>query len=110
LAGLGLNRLVPNESALMDLFITSWGTPKFAERIEKPEVEEQRLGVVVAIPHEDQALSDARARRGENDETLHALGLAGDSLIVSTYRGWAFDRIATQTKQVGCSVVTVNTR
>jgi hypothetical protein len=88
---------------------------RFAERIEKPEVEERRLGevvlvpthgpssglsarldlagqiaeasgglvmpVVVAIPHQDQDLSDARARREEIDETLHALGLEGDSRI-----------------------------
>jgi Kef-type K+ transport system membrane component KefB len=99
----------------VSLFITSWGTPKFAERIEKPEEEERRLGevvlvpthgpssglsgrlglagqiaeasgglvvpVVVAIPHQDQDLSDARARRQEIDETLHALGLEGDSRI-----------------------------
>jgi hypothetical protein len=32
------------------------------------------------------------------------------SLVVSTYRGWAFDRIATQTKQAGCSVVAVSAR
>jgi Kef-type K+ transport system membrane component KefB/nucleotide-binding universal stress UspA family protein len=99
----------------VSLFITSLATPRFAERIEKPEVEERRLGevvlvpthgpssglsgklhlagqiaevsgglvlpVVVAIPHQDQDLSDARARREEIDETLHALGLAGDSRI-----------------------------
>jgi Kef-type K+ transport system membrane component KefB len=99
----------------VSLFITSLATPRFAERIEKPEVEERRLGevvlvpthgqssslserlhfagqiaeasgglvlpVVVAIFHQDQDLSDARARRDEIDETLHALGLAGDSRI-----------------------------
>jgi hypothetical protein len=37
--------------------------------------------VVVAIPHQDQDLSDAKARRAEIDETLHALGLEGDSRI-----------------------------
>jgi Kef-type K+ transport system membrane component KefB/nucleotide-binding universal stress UspA family protein len=37
--------------------------------------------VAVAVPHQDQDLSDARARREEIDETLHALGLAGDSRI-----------------------------
>jgi nucleotide-binding universal stress UspA family protein len=99
----------------VSLFITSSATPRFAERIEKPEAEERRLGdrvlvpthgpssglsgrlhlagqiaevsgglvvpVVVAIPHQDQELSDARARRDEIDETLHALGLEGDSRI-----------------------------
>jgi Kef-type K+ transport system membrane component KefB/nucleotide-binding universal stress UspA family protein len=99
----------------VSLFITSLATPRFAERIEKPEVEERRLGdrvlvpthgpssslsgrlhlaaqiaevsgglvvpVVVAIPHQDQDLSDAKVRRAEIDETLHALGLEGDSRI-----------------------------
>jgi nucleotide-binding universal stress UspA family protein len=99
----------------ISLFITSLATPKFAERIEKPELEERRLGevvlvpthgpssglsgrlhfagqiaeasgglvvpVVVAIPHQDEDLSDAKARLREIDETLHALGLEGDSRI-----------------------------
>jgi nucleotide-binding universal stress UspA family protein len=99
----------------VSLFITSLATPRFAERIEKPEVEERRLGdrvlvpthgpssglsprlhlagqiaegsgglvvpVVVAIPRQDQDLSDAKARRKEIDDTLHALGLEGDSRI-----------------------------
>jgi Kef-type K+ transport system membrane component KefB len=99
----------------VSLFITSLATPRFAERIEKPDVEARRLGevvlvpthgpssglsgrfhfagqiaeangglvvpVVVAIPHQDQDLSDAKARRAEIDETLHALGLEGDSRI-----------------------------
>jgi Kef-type K+ transport system membrane component KefB len=99
----------------VSLVITTLTTPKFAERIEKPEVEGRRLGdvvlvpshgyssglpgrlhlagqiaeangglvlpVVVAIPLQDQDLSDARARREEIDETLHALGLEGDTRI-----------------------------
>jgi Kef-type K+ transport system membrane component KefB/nucleotide-binding universal stress UspA family protein len=99
----------------VSLFITSLATPKFAARIEKPELEERRLGevvlvpthgpssglsgrlhfagqiaeasgglvvpVVVAIPHQDEDLSDAKARLREIDETLHALGLEGDSRI-----------------------------
>jgi nucleotide-binding universal stress UspA family protein len=99
----------------VSLLITSLATPRFAERIEKPEVEERRLGevvlvpthgpssglsgrlhlagqiaevsgglvlpVVVVIPHQDQDLSDARARRDEIDDTLHSLGLEGDSRI-----------------------------
>jgi nucleotide-binding universal stress UspA family protein len=99
----------------VSLFITSLATPRFAERIEKPDVEERRLGevvlvpthglssglsgrfhfagqiaeavgglvlpVVVAIPHKDQDLSDARARKAEIDDTLHSLGLEGDSRI-----------------------------
>lgn len=39
------------------------------------------IPVVVAIPHQDQNLSNARARQEEIDETLHALGLEGDSRI-----------------------------
>jgi Kef-type K+ transport system membrane component KefB len=99
----------------VSLLITSLVTPKFAERIEKPEAEERRLGevvlvpthgpssglsgrlhfagqiaeasgglvvpVVVAIPHQDEDLSDAKARLREIDETLYALGLEGDSRI-----------------------------
>lgn len=99
----------------VSLFITSLGTPKFAEQVEKPETEERRLGeailvpthghsrglpgrlrfagqiaepsggviipVVVAISHQDQNLSDARARQEEIDEALHSLGLEGDSRI-----------------------------
>jgi nucleotide-binding universal stress UspA family protein len=99
----------------VSLFVTSLATPRFAERIEKPEVEERRLGdrvlvpthgpsrglsgrlhlagqiaeasgglvvpVVVAVPHQDEDLSDAKARLLEIDETLHALGLEGDSRI-----------------------------
>ena len=100
---------------VVSLVITSLGTPKFAERIEKPDVGERRLGevvlvpthgdssglpgrlrlagniaesskgivlpVVVAISHKDQTLSDAKERRDEIDDTLHALGLEGDSRI-----------------------------
>lgn len=99
----------------VSLFITSLSTPKFAARIEKPDVEERRLGevvlvpthgyssglpgrlrfagqiaeasgglvlpVVVAIPDQDQDLSDARSHKDEIDDTLHSLGLAGDSRI-----------------------------
>jgi Kef-type K+ transport system membrane component KefB len=99
----------------VSLFVTSLATPRFAERIEKPEAEERRLGdrvlvpthgpsrglsgrlhlagqiaevsgglvvpVVVAVPHQDEDLSDAKARLLEIDETLHALGLEGDSRI-----------------------------
>jgi Kef-type K+ transport system membrane component KefB/nucleotide-binding universal stress UspA family protein len=99
----------------VSLFITSLATPRFAERIEKPDIEERRLGevvlvpthgrssglpgrlrfagqiaeangglvlpVVVAIPHKDQDLSDARSRKDEIDDTLHSLGLEGDSRI-----------------------------
>jgi nucleotide-binding universal stress UspA family protein len=99
----------------VSLFITSLSTPKFAARIEKPDVEERRLGevvlvptqgyssslpwrlrfagqiaeasgglvlpVVVAIPHQDQDLSEARSHKDEIDDTLHSLGLAGDSRI-----------------------------
>jgi Kef-type K+ transport system membrane component KefB len=100
---------------VVSLVITSLGTPKFAERIEKPDVGERRLGevvlvpthgdssglpgrlrlagniaesskgivlpVVVAISHKDQTLSDAKERRDEIDDTLHALGLEGESRI-----------------------------
>jgi nucleotide-binding universal stress UspA family protein len=37
--------------------------------------------VVVALPHQDQDLSDARSRKDEIDDTLHSLGLEGDSRI-----------------------------
>jgi len=99
----------------VSLFITSLGTPKFAEQVEQPTEEERRLGevilvpthgpssglagrlqlagkiaesskglvlpVVVAISHQDQNLSEAKERRDEIDETLHALGLEGDTRI-----------------------------
>jgi Kef-type K+ transport system membrane component KefB len=39
------------------------------------------LPVVVAISHEDQDLSEAKNRRKEIDDTLHSLGLEGDSRI-----------------------------
>jgi len=99
----------------VSLFITSLGTPRFAEGIEQPAEEKRRLGdivlvpthgqsgllserlhlagqiaeangglvlpVVVAISHQDQNLSDARARKEEIDDALHSLGLAGDSRI-----------------------------
>jgi len=99
----------------VSLFITSLGTPKFAERIEQPAEEKRRLGdvvlvpthgqsghlsgrlllagqiaeangglvlpIVVAISHQDQNLSEARARKEEIDDVLHSLGLASDSRI-----------------------------
>jgi hypothetical protein len=37
--------------------------------------------VVIAIPHQDQDLFEARTRKDEIDDTLHALGLEGDSRI-----------------------------
>ncbi len=39
------------------------------------------LPVVVAIHHEDQDIADARVHRDEIDDTLHSLGLEGDSRI-----------------------------
>lgn len=99
----------------VSMLITSLGTPRFAERIEKPDVGERRLGevvlvpthgrscglsgrlrlaaniaeaskgivlpIVVAISHRDQTLADANKRRDAIDDTLHALGLEGDSRI-----------------------------
>lgn len=99
----------------LSLVITSLGTPKFAERIERPAVDERRLGevvlvpsegrsktlpgrlriagkiaaangglvlpVVIAVPHTDQDILDARTRKGEIDDTLSSLGLEGDSRI-----------------------------
>jgi hypothetical protein len=100
---------------VVSMIVTSLGTPKFAERIEKPDVGERRLGevvlvpthgrsrglpgqlrlagniaeaskgivlpIVVAISHKDQTLADANKRRDATDDTLHALGLEGDSRI-----------------------------
>ena len=99
----------------VSLFVTSLGTPKFAEQIEQPPEEKRRLGevvlvpthgnsghlsarlrlagqiaetngglvlpVIVAVPHQDQNLFAARTRKGEIDDTLHSLGLEGDSRI-----------------------------
>ena len=99
----------------VSLFVTSLSTPRFAERIEKPDMQERRLGevvlvpthgnssklsrrlrfagqiaeangglvlpVVVTIPKYDQDIVDARTRKDEIDDTLHALGLEGDSRI-----------------------------